>query len=693
VLAAPALAGSDPFPKAEPASVGLKPETLRQLADVVRGWVSEGKIVGGELHVIKNRRTVLHEGFGHRDREAGAAMEPGTIFCVRSMTKPVVGLAAQLLIEDGKLALDDPVAKHFPSFDNEKSRAITLDHLLTHTSGLPLSSLLNLDHRKVKSVREIADRTGARGPDFKPGTRWQYSDDGADTATALVAELSGQPIEQFLRERLFEPIGMEDAICVFAKDDPRRKRAAVKYGGVAGQWTPFWTPAAEPLFPVFLGSQALYTTTTDYARLLACLMDGGLVGERRVLSEETVRRAREPLQTPTFPHGFQTLRTRYGRFLSVYTDAAGKAAAFGHAGSDGTHAWAWPGQDLIVLFFTQSRGNLTGIDLEVVLERFVEGRDRVASREVSAASVEPYQGLFKREGASSLVSVRFDGKRLAVEVPADGAMVLQPTDDQDRWVLEVRRDRSVRFERDAKGKVTGFTLQQQTPARFQRFEAEADLPTPEALAELRARTHRLDTLTKLGAMRARGTVKASREILSGTLTWLAQGLDRSRTEAVLGGKTQLEVVDGPRVWRREIGAAALEEVTGILAEQSRHDHPLFPLADFGGLFQRVRLLQRANVAQKPCWVLWCESAHARPRVLYLEIETGRLLQDEHLEEVPGMGLVGKRVLYEDWREVEGIPFPFRAVHRYRSQLLGTFTQDLEAIETGAPVPDGAFSGK
>ena len=77
LLAGPAPAGSDPFPKADPASVGLEPDALRQLADVVRGWVRDGKVVGAELHVIKNRRTVLHEGFGHRDREAGAAMEPG----------------------------------------------------------------------------------------------------------------------------------------------------------------------------------------------------------------------------------------------------------------------------------------------------------------------------------------------------------------------------------------------------------------------------------------------------------------------------------------------------------------------------------------------------------------------------------------------------------------------------------------
>ena len=162
---------------------------------------------------------------------------------------------------------------------------------------------------------------------------------------------------------------------------------------------------------------------------------------------------------------------------------------------------------------------------------------------------------------------------------------------------------------------------------------------------------------------------------------------------MLGGKSLLEVVDAPRVWRRDLGADAIEEAAGVLAGQSRLDHPLFPLADFRNLFQRIRPFQRASVAQKPCWILWCESAHARPRTLYLEIETGRLLQDEHLEEVPGMGLVGKRVVYEDWRDVGGIPFPFRSIHRYRSPLLATFTQEIEAIETGVEVPEGAFSGQ
>src|SRR6185503_11588162 len=137
--ASAAADAADPFPPASPESVGLTTSHLQAIVKQIRDWVDDDQAVGAEIHIIKNRKTVLHETAGWMDRENKVAMKPDTIFCVRSMTKPVVGAAIQILVDEGKIGLDDPAAKFLPSFDNDKSRAIKVRHLLNHTSGLPLT--------------------------------------------------------------------------------------------------------------------------------------------------------------------------------------------------------------------------------------------------------------------------------------------------------------------------------------------------------------------------------------------------------------------------------------------------------------------------------------------------------------------------------------------------------------------------
>src|SRR5262249_13019170 len=275
----------------------------------------------------------------------------------------VVGVAVQMLVDEGKISLDDPVAKHLPAFDNDKSRAITVHHLLTHTGGLKLSTLLTVGLKGVASVRQLADRIGENGPEFRPGTRFNYSDDGADTLTALVGAVAKKPAEEFLQERLFDPLGMKDTICVLNKDDPRIGRVASAYSGAKGAWTKFWAPGQDPIFAYFLGSQGLYSTTADYARFLKMLADDGRWGDKQLLSKEAVARIRTPVRET----GFDGRVSGYGQLMQVYYDKAGKVGALGHGGSDGTHAYAFPEQNLFVLCFTQSRGNATSLDFEAAL--------------------------------------------------------------------------------------------------------------------------------------------------------------------------------------------------------------------------------------------------------------------------------------------------------------------------------------
>lgn len=192
------------FAPATPESLGIEPARLAELCAVVQGYVDAEKTVGAELLVIRNDHLVLHRGFGWKHREESVPMEPGGVFCLRSMTKAVIGTAVQMLIDEHALSARDPVAKYLPAFDDERSRAITVEHLLTHTSGLPLSSLVGGGLAGLGGERDVAALAGEHGPDFVPGTRYQYSDDGADTLGALIEVVSGKSLEDLLRARIFD---------------------------------------------------------------------------------------------------------------------------------------------------------------------------------------------------------------------------------------------------------------------------------------------------------------------------------------------------------------------------------------------------------------------------------------------------------------------------------------------------------
>ena len=349
------------FPEATPESVGLSTEALAQLALEVQGYVDREMVVGAELVVIKDRQTVLHEAFGWRDREAELPMVRDTLFNIRSMTKPVTGAAAQVLIDDGRLALDDPVSVYLPGFDNEASGDITIEHLLTHTSGLPLTTLSSVD--EYESLEAMANAAGESGPEFEPGSKFWYSDTGADTLGAVVERAAEMPLETFVAQRLLGPLGMDDSYYASDPADPRLDRIASLYVGRVGEWTRFWSPEEDPFYPYAWGSQSLYATPRDYARFLAMWMDAGMVGETAVLTPEAVTRTLTPVTTmgqlgsdAPYPTQFADLTVYHGQMALLHVDGApvegqppdgATPKIYGYSGSDGTIAWAWPDRDLI----------------------------------------------------------------------------------------------------------------------------------------------------------------------------------------------------------------------------------------------------------------------------------------------------------------------------------------------------------
>jgi len=360
----------NPFPEATPESQGVASGVVDRLGELVRGFVEAEEIVGAELLVIKNRRTVMHDVFGHDDHRGDKALVKNTIFSIRSMTKPLTGAVAQMLIDDGTLKLTDPVAKYLDSFDNKRSRGVTIKHLLTHRSGFPMKSAGTLwsNYSSYTNIQQIANYWGEYGPQlFTPGERYHYADANVDTLGAVIELASGKPAEALMEQRLFENLGMRDTIALLRKGDSRVERVAGKHAGGRGRWNQFWRWKGKPYFPFPMFAQGFYSTPIDYARFLSMVMDGGVVNGQRLLSKAAIARMLTPVSKTTMPTGFAGLGSSYGQLMHLYDDG-GKVIAFGHSGSDATYAWAWPAQDLMVLYFTQSRGSITMNRMESVID-------------------------------------------------------------------------------------------------------------------------------------------------------------------------------------------------------------------------------------------------------------------------------------------------------------------------------------
>jgi CubicO group peptidase (beta-lactamase class C family) len=330
--------GSHPFPSASPGSMGMSLEGLRHAVETAQRYVEDRRIVGATMLVIRRGRIVLHDSVGWSDRERNIPMNIDSIFDQQSLTKPLVSTAILMLKEEGRLSLEDMASKYLPAFDNERSGAITIQQLLTHTAGFPYQFPWN----QFASLREVVDDAGQRGPDTAPGTRFEYSSGGSGVLTAIVAEVSGMTGEDFIRARILEPLGMGDSFLEFDRlqsDDPRIARVTARYDGATGSWKKGWDSTQPSTTRYFTGGWGLYASAIDYAKFLSMALHDGRFCDRRFLSEESLRIATSP----------SSLEKYYGLCWEVPADTI-----FGHAGIYGTYAWVDREHDLVGLYLTQS---------------------------------------------------------------------------------------------------------------------------------------------------------------------------------------------------------------------------------------------------------------------------------------------------------------------------------------------------
>jgi CubicO group peptidase (beta-lactamase class C family) len=309
--------------------------------------VAADRTHGAVVLVAKDGEVILHEAVGLRDKEAGLPMEKDTLFHMASNTKPVVAAAILMLAEEEKLSLDDRVRKYIPSFDNYRAGDIRIRHLLSHTSGLRIDSLFLKPMLSPTSLQKEAARFGEVGAEVEPGASYQYSNPGYNTLGAIIEIVSETPLKTFLKQRIYEPLGMKDSYN--HEPDAPQERMGMVYKRRDGQWRIFQRPDGKPRYPFARASGGMISTAADYLRFCQLFLNGGELDGHRLLSEASVKTATTPFNLDIYtPKQKWSWHNFYGYGWTIERNGT-----YSHGGSEGTYAWVNPTTKVIGIFFTQ----------------------------------------------------------------------------------------------------------------------------------------------------------------------------------------------------------------------------------------------------------------------------------------------------------------------------------------------------
>ena len=376
-----APASAQGLPTATPESVGLSSAQLDRVTAGLQAHIDQGHIAGVVAAVVRDGRLVYMEALGQADIEAARPMPEDAIFRLYSMTRSMTSLAAMILWEEGAFQLDDPISRYLPQFvgqrvfadarspdmDQTQSRDgdITVEHLLLHTSGLGSrsSGIYRAEGVRLRSisVEQMVDNA-ARTPLFEdPGTNWRY---GISTTILgrLVEVWSGKPLEDYLQERVFGPLGMTDT--GFWVEPERADRLATVYrASREGELRPYQMeeiPFTEQ--PVLIeGGVGLVASTMDFLRFSQMFLNGGELDGNRVLQPETVTMMTvNRIPDALLPIGFgrPTLGQGWGLGFSIVMDASQYAypvndGDFWWDGSAGTRFWIDPTENMVTIVMAQ----------------------------------------------------------------------------------------------------------------------------------------------------------------------------------------------------------------------------------------------------------------------------------------------------------------------------------------------------
>lgn len=400
-------AGSIPVSK--PEEVGLSQERLARIHETIQRHI-DAKNISGAVTLVARKGKIAHwEAHGLMDLDGKKPIAKDSMFRIWSMTKPVAGVAILMLMEEGKVRLNDPVSKFIPEFRGQKvavlqdtptgppppitaqapavkfytipsAREITIQDLLTHVSGLGSGAASRVGFQMPKEDATLAGfipNFAATPLDFQPGSKWAYSALAAfDTLGRVVEVASGQTFDVFLKQRIFDPLGMKETSFVPSADQMARVPVSYQRDGDALKKS----DTMNRLFGkgYFSGGGGLFATTEDYTQFGEMLAEGGKLNGKRLLSPKTVELMASAFAPDTMP-GRQPGRA-FGLSVQVVTDpiAAGyrvSKGSFGWDGAYGTHFWVDPKEKLVGLLMIQTTNPNRQLDRDfesAVMQAIVE---------------------------------------------------------------------------------------------------------------------------------------------------------------------------------------------------------------------------------------------------------------------------------------------------------------------------------
>lgn len=374
----------------------LAPDRLARVDSVLQQYVDEGRIAGAVALVLQDGRPAYERAVGWNDREAGVRMAPNTIFRIASQTKALTSVAILMLLEEGRITLDEPVGRHIQSFRRTTvamrgdtlaiepaKRAITIRDLLTHTAGISYGTtgeVAALYERqglgraagfgwytadRDEPICNTMERLGTLPFIAQPGEAWVYGY-STDVLGCIVERVSGIDLAEFIRSRITEPLGMDDTH--FYLDDRERARLAAVYAsdsagvavrapdGARGQGHYIEGPRRS-----FAGGAGLVSTAHDYARFLEMIRNGGVLDGVRILAPRTVKLMTTnqvgSLYSATglgWSLAFETIE-RYG------ASGMGEVGSYGWGGAYGSWYRVDPEAGLVMVFMIQLMPNGTDI--------------------------------------------------------------------------------------------------------------------------------------------------------------------------------------------------------------------------------------------------------------------------------------------------------------------------------------------
>lgn len=399
VLACASLVSAQPLPLADAESVGMSAERLDRIEDVFEARIEKGELPGAVIMVAREGKLVYQTALGDLDPGRDAPMTEDAIFRIYSMTKPLVSVAAMILVEEGEIDLMDPVSKFLPEFKGLEvsepdgsggyksvaaEREMTVQDLLRHTSGLAYGELTKNDAVKAGYAEAEAYQPDgmafeARGasPDEQvaglgetdlanqPGKKWEYSL-ASDVLGRVVERVSGMRLGDFLDARVFTPLGMEDTGFSVPEGDMDRLAGSFETDPSTGTEIQMIDVSELPMNDS--GGAGGVSTAGDYLRFSQMLLDGGALGDARILSPTTVKlmasdHLGDRIEADLTPGEllFGTPGYTFGLGFMVREGAGvasvpGSEGEFMWAGYAGTFFWIDPAEDLTAVMMTQLPG-------------------------------------------------------------------------------------------------------------------------------------------------------------------------------------------------------------------------------------------------------------------------------------------------------------------------------------------------